>query len=118
MASDDRLSALPVFFYRTLSGSEPVREWLRTLPEGDRWRVGGDLHRVQTEWPLGMPLCRSLGGGLWELRSSLAGNRISRVMFFVHGERVGVVHGLIKKSQTTPATDLALARKRMKEMEQ
>ena len=31
-------------------------------------------------------------------------------------ERLGVVHGFIKKTQKTPAEDLDLARRRMKEM--
>ncbi len=118
MASDISPPAMPVFFYRTIARSEPVREWLRALPHDDRQLVGGDLYRVQTGWPLGMPLCRSLGGGLWELRSGLPSNRIARVLFFVQGNRVGVVHGFIKKTQATPTTDLSLARKRMKEMQQ
>ncbi len=108
---------LPVFFYRTASGTESVREWLRTLPEAERKVIGSDLRRVQAGWPVGMPLCRSLGDGLWELRSQLPSNRIARVIFFVHGERIGVVHGFIKKTQRTPKDALALARKRMKEMQ-
>ena len=63
-----------------------------------------------------MPLCRSLGGGLWEVRSALPSHRIARLLFFVAGNRIGVVHGFIKKTQKTPAVDLALARRRMKEM--
>jgi phage-related protein len=63
-----------------------------------------------------MPLCRSLGGGLWELRSSLPSRRIARVLFFVHQDRIGVVHGFIKKTQRTPPDDLALARQRMRDM--
>jgi phage-related protein len=49
-----------------------------------------------------MPLCRALGAGLWELRSNLASDRTARVLFFVHGNRIGVVHGFIKKTQKTP----------------
>jgi phage-related protein len=108
---------LPVFFYRTTAGAEPVREWLRQLVEADRHTIGFDLRRVQDGWPVGMPLCRSLGAGLWELRSALAGNRIARVLFFVHEDRIGVVHGFIKKTQRTPADVLALATKRMREMQ-
>jgi phage-related protein len=63
-----------------------------------------------------MSLCRPLGGGLWEVRSSLPGHRIARLLFFADEARIGVVHGFIKKTQKTPAEDLALARKRMKEM--
>jgi phage-related protein len=63
-----------------------------------------------------MPLCRALGGGLWEVRSALPSNRISRTMFFVANDQLGIVHGFIKKTQKTPPHDLELARKRMKEM--
>jgi phage-related protein len=107
---------LPVFFYRTRRGSEPVRDWLRALPAEERRVIGVGLDRVQKQWPVGMPLCRSLGSGLWELRSSLPGNRIARLMFFVEDHRIGLVHGFIKKTQQTPDEDMALARKRMKEM--
>jgi len=64
-----------------------------------------------------MPLCRPLGNGLWEVRSSLPSRRIARLLFFVDGGRIGVVHGFIKKTQKTPADDLDLARQRMKEMQ-
>lgn len=107
---------IPVFFYRTAQGGEPVRDWLRSLPVDDRHRIGHDLTLVQYGWPVGMPLCRSLGGGLWELRSSLPSRRIARVLFFVHEDRIGVVHGFIKKTQRTPPGDLALARQRMRDM--
>jgi hypothetical protein len=56
---------LPVLFYRTGADAEPVRDWLKLLPEDDRRTIGLDLYAVQTRWPIGMPLCRALGGGLW-----------------------------------------------------
>ena len=119
MELDDDGPSLPVFFYGTKAGAEPVREWLRTLSDGDRRTIGADLRRVQTGWPVGMPLCRSLGGGLWELRSNLpSSRRIARIIFFVHGDRIGIVHGFIKKTQNTPDEILELARKRMREMQQ
>ena len=118
MAAEEEAAKLPAFFYRTGSGEEPVREWLRRLPDGDRRVIGFDLHRVQSGWPVGMPLCRSLGGGLWELRSNLPSDRIARVLFFVRHDRVGVVHGFVKKTQQIPRQELDLARRRMKEMQQ
>ncbi len=107
---------IPVVFYRSPSGAEPVRDWLRALPEGDRRAIGADLALVQVGWPVGMPLCRPLSGGLWEVRSDLPSHRIARLLFFVHENRIGVVHGFIKKTQKTPPDDLELARKRMQEM--
>ena len=73
--------------------------------------------RVQYRWPVGMPLCRPLGEGLWEVRSALPGKTIARTMFCVEGGRIVVLHGFIKKSQRTPEPDLVLARKRKKEFE-
>lgn len=107
---------LPVFFYRSEAGNEPVRAWLRQLDPEGRKAIGIDLLRVQGEWPIGMPVCRSLGKGLWEVRTDLLSNRTARVLFFVHEDRVGVVHGFIKKAQKTPEADIELERKRTKEM--
>ena len=112
-----RLAEIPVVFYRTAGGSEPVLDWLRRLPAEDRRIIGTDLATVQCGWPIGMPLCRPLGSGLWEVRSSLPSRRIARVLFFIEDDRIGVVHGFIKKTQKTPADDLDLARRRMKEMQ-
>lgn len=108
---------LPVFFYRTEAGNEPVRAWLKGLDREDRKAIGIDLLRVQEEWPIGMPVCRSLGKGLWEVRTDLPSKRTARVLLFVHEDGVGIVHGFIKKAQKTPEADLELARKRMKEMQ-
>ena len=107
---------LPVIFYRTARGAEPVRDWLRDLSADDRREIGQDLATVRYGWPVGMPVCRSLGSGLWEVRSSLHGNREARVLFFVADGRIGVVHGFIKKTRATPGDDLARARERMQEM--
>ena len=111
-----RLIKIPVVFYRTSGGAEPVLDWLRGLPPEDRREIGADLSTMQLGWPIGMPLCRPLGNGLWEVRSMLPSRRIARLLFFVHDGRIGVVHGFIKKTQKTPAVDLDLARRRMKEM--
>lgn len=114
--SGQYMREIPVVFYRTSTGIEPVRDWLRGLPEDDRRKIGIDLATVQVGWPVGMPLCRSLGDGLWEVRSSLPSRRIARLLFFVHEGRIGILHGFIKKTPKTPHDEIDLARKRMKEM--
>src|SRR5260221_11805994 len=108
---------IPVVFYRTLGGAEVVRDWLRSLDDADRQAVGLDLMRVQFRWPVGMPLCRAMGDGLWEVRTSLPSNRIARVLFCVARDRIVVLHGFIKKTQKTPDEELSLARKRRKEFD-
>ena len=62
-----------------------------------------------------MPYCRSLGDGLSEVRSDLIDGKVGRVIFCVARERMVLLHGFIKKTQKTPARDLKLAHKRMKE---
>lgn len=111
----ERPRKIPVVFYRTRAGAEVVRDWLRGMDEDDRNVIGQDLMRVQFRWPVGMPLCRAMGDGLWEVRSDLAGNRIARVLFSVRQDRIVVLHGFIKKTRKTPADDLALARRRSRE---
>lgn len=105
-----------VVFYRTDAGNEPALDWFRELGQEERRTVGADLRTLQIGFPLGMPLCRSLGDGLWELRSVLP-HRIARVMFFLDGETFIVVHGFIKKSQKTPPTELETARRRKRHYE-
>lgn len=113
----ERPRKIPVVFYRTRGGAELVLDWLRDLEAADRYAIGQDLMRVQYRWPVGMPLCRSLGDGLWEVRSTLSGNRIARVMFSVGQGRILALHGFIKKTRKTPEEDLALARRRKREFE-
>ena len=71
------LPEIPVRFYRTAGGREPVLDCVRTLDKEDRRIVGIGLMRVQFGWPSGMPLVRSLNDGLWEARSNLASQRIA-----------------------------------------
>jgi len=102
---------LPVVFFRTAAGREPAREWLRGLPPDERRIIGEDLKTLQFRWPLGMPLVKSLGGGLRELSSQLP-SRIARSLFYAPAGRLVVLHGFIKKTRKTPAAELALARQR------
>jgi phage-related protein len=102
---------LPMIFFRSASGNEPVRTWLKQLLPEERKMIGEDLQVLQYRWPLGMPLVDSLGDGLWEVRSRLP-TRIARTLFFVHHEEIILLHGFIKKTQKTPTEDRALALKR------
>lgn len=103
---------LRVVFFRTESGREPVREWLRNLSKDDRKTIGEDIKLVQFRWPLGMPLVRKVETDLWEVRSRLKGGRIARVCFTVQAGKIALLHGFIKKTQKTPVRELSLARNR------
>jgi phage-related protein len=114
--SGEHVKRLPAAFYQLASGREPVREWLKLLPDEDRKVVGEDIKDVEFSWPIGMPLCRALGKGLWEVRSELKGGRIARVLFCVHDSRMVLLHAFIKKTQKTPQAELELALNRRKEI--
>ena len=115
---DRGLKRLPLVFYQTTMGYQPVREWLKRLDQEDRWQIGEDLKKLEYGWPIGMPLCRSSTKGLWEVRSALSHGRIARVLFCIHDQHLVALHGFIKKTQKTPQRDLDLALKRKKEVEQ
>ena len=115
---DTGLKRLPIRFYQSASGREPVRDWLKSLSAEDRHILGTDIRTVEFGWPIGMPLCRSLGNGLWEVRSSLPRGRIARVIFCVHAQHAVLLHGFLKKSQQTPKPYIALALRRKREVEQ
>ena len=106
---------IQVSFYRAVSGNEPVRRWLAKLSREDRLVVGTDIKTVEFGWPVGLPVCRSLSDGLWEVRSALR-NRIARVLFCIEGNTMWLLHGFIKKQQKTPAGEIDMARKRMREI--
>ena len=110
------MKQLPAFFHALPSGREPVREWLKDLSAEDRKIVGEDIKDVEFAWPIGMPLCRPLSRGLWEIRSNLTQGRISRVLFCEHQGKMVLLHAFIKKTQKTPAADLELAAKRRREV--
>jgi len=48
--------------------------WLLDLDEKDRRLIGYDIATAEFSWPIGMPLCRSIGFGLWEIRSNSVGD--------------------------------------------
>ena len=109
---------IPLVFFRTAAGAEAVREWLKDLDVHDRHTIGLDLMRVQWRWPVGMPLCRPMGQGLWEVRTDLPSHRIARVLFCAYRGQLVALNGFIKKTRKTPDNELAVARKRQKELEQ
>ena len=106
----------PLLFYRNSGGTEPVRDWLKALDELDRHAIGQDLMRAQWRWPVGMPLCRPMGQGLWEIRTDLPSNRIARVLVCMYKGKLVALHGFIKKTQKIPDDELTLAWKRLKEL--
>lgn len=110
-AMTDTPLVLNVRFFCTDAGNEPVREWLTDLPREHRRMIGTDIKTVQLGWPIGMPVVRKLDTGLWEVRIDLD-DTIARILFTIVGSDMILLHGFIKKSQKTPASDMATAKQR------
>jgi phage-related protein len=104
---------LSVAFFRTESGREPVREWLKALTREERKLIGEDIKVVQFGWPIGMPLVRKLEQNLWEIRSRLP-DRTARILFTTGERQMFLLHSFFKKSQKTPRGDLQLAKSRLR----
>src|SRR3990172_824566 len=107
----------PAVFFATATGREPVREWLRGLLEEDRKTIGGDIQALEFGEPMGLPLVDGFGDGLWEVRVRLSSRRIARVFFMLDGSEMVLLHGFMKKSQTTPDKEVRLARQRKRDWE-
>ena len=112
---DDSELRLKVVFFRSERGSEPVREWLKSLAVDEKRIIGEDIKTVQFGWPVGMPIVRKLEPGLWEVRSRLV-HRIARVLFTIQDDKMVLLHGFIKKSDKTPQDDLSLVRQRLAQL--
>ena len=112
-----KLVPFPLLFWRSSTGKEPVREFLQEQTKPDRVRLGSDLRKLQFGWPIGMPLVRSLGGDLWELRSSTPSKREVRIIFASGDDVLVLLHAFVKKSQKTPPSEMAVARQRLKELQ-
>ena len=115
--SPDRSKKVAARFYLTAGGANPVRDWIVALTEPDRRTIGKDVQKVEFGWPIGMPYCRPLGRGVWEVRSDLSSGRIGRVLFCLRDGEMILLHGFIKKSQKTPPHELDTAVRRMKELD-
>ena len=103
-------------FFGLIGGRKPVREWLLELDVQDRRAIGRDIQKIEFGWPIGMPFCRPLGRGLWEVRSDISSGRIARTVFCVRDGDMILLHAFVKKTQKKPAQEIDLAIRRMKEL--
>ena len=108
---------VPARFYKNEAGNEPVRDWLKSLGQSERYLIGTDIKTVEYGWPIGMPTCRPLGKGLFEVRTNLP-DGIARVIFCFYEDQLILLHGFIKKTQKTPKADLELALSRKRDLEE
>jgi phage-related protein len=88
---------VPASFYQNENGAEPVRDWLKGLDADERRLIGIDIKTVEYGFPIGMPTCRPMGDGLYEVRTNLPQGRKARVLFCIHDGNMFCCMGLLKK---------------------
>lgn len=111
------MKKITVVFYKNSLGKEPVRDFIKGFSKKDKEIIGIDIKMVEFGWPIGMPVCRPLGAGLYEVRSTLSSKREVRVVFCIYEKFMILLHAFIKKTQKTPIQDMAIAKQRQKEIE-
>src|SRR5437899_11632234 len=101
-------------FFETAAGQCPVRDFLDELKASDPNDfavVMAGLAKLRNRQYHREPLCKALGGGLFELRH--VGKLNARIFwFYMRGRRIIAVHGIRPKGRGIPAIDLDAARRR------
>ena len=100
------------FYAEINSGKEPVKKLMDSLEKPEIKILSNSIGLLKKIWPVGMPFVRCMKEGLYELRVQLI-NRQARIFFLVDNEHIVLLHGFIKKTQTTPPKELRLAYKRL-----
>jgi phage-related protein len=97
--------------------SESVQNEILDLPAGILARFLRYADRMEVYGPdLGMPHTRAMGDGLFELRLK-AVEGTARVFYCTMiDKRIVMLHQFIKKTDKTPPKELAIARRRLKEV--
>ena len=106
---------MPILFYMTSSGRQPVMEFLESLLVSDRKEVMADIVTLRLSYPAAPPLVKKIESGLWELRSRTQSG-ICRIFFTVDEGAIVLLHGFLKKTQKTPQKEIDTARKRLKSL--
>jgi len=111
MPQNPREKVITVHFYKSDSGNEPVRDWLKLRTPDEKKVIGEDIKTVEYTWPVGYPSVKKLDKDLWEVRTNLP-QGISRIFFTIWERYMVLLHSIIKKTQKTPQQDLETAKKR------
>ena len=101
-----------VEFYTDKDGSKPAKEFLLSLDSKMRAKLLGITNILEENGTqLREPYSKHIEDGIFEIRAKF-GSDISRVLYFFYiGRRIILTNGFIKKTQKTPITEIALAKK-------
>ena len=105
-----------IIFYETVSGECPIEKFLISLDKKMRAKLVGMIEILEEKGNmLREPYSKSLGDGIFELRCKF-GSDITRVLyFFIYERKIILTNGFVKKTQKTPKSEIALAKKYKKD---
>jgi phage-related protein len=105
------MSDWSVEFYADADGDSPVLDWYESLDEKTKAKLIWIFQLLEANGiELGMPYIKPLGNKLYENRADVNRNAFRVVYFLYTGRRFILLHGFQKKTQKTPAKELARAR--------
>ena len=101
-----------VYFYETLSGVQPAKDFLLSLNKKDRAKMMDMICILQENGnELREPYSKHLTEGIFELRAKV-GSNISRILyFFFIDKHIILTNGFIKKTRKTPQNEIEKAKK-------
>lgn len=108
---------LGLVFYETGGGRSPVQNYLERQTETDRALLLAKMKAFCEEFPTLLTVnVKPLRGKVWEIRVTGAHGAQHRLLYFIAGRELIVLHALTKKSRKIPPRELELAERRLKEM--
>ena len=104
-------------FYRTAAGACPVEEFLDSLGAKPAQKALWVLRAVRGLPRVPQQYFKKLEGtdDLWEVRAEFGGDALRLLGFWGEGRLVILTNGFAKKTQKTPAREIALAEQRKRE---
>ncbi len=104
-------------FYRFANGTSPIEEFLDSLNGKQAQKVVWVLRLIEELEIVPRQYFQKMVNtdDLWEVRVQFGGNIFRLLGFFEQGSLLILTHGFAKKTQKTPAQDIALATQRKHE---
>ena len=101
-----------VEFYEQMDGIRPAETFILAQGYKMQAKIFSTLTYLEAKGPeLREPYSKSLGDGIFEIRTKL-GTDITRVLyFFVVGKKIILTNGFIKKTQKTPMSEIEKAKR-------
>ena len=105
------MTRFEVEFYEDKGGNQPVKEFLLSLDKKMRAKMITAISLLQDNgYELREPYSKHLSDGIFELRAKV-GSDTTRVLYFFFVERhIILTNGFVKKTQKTPAREIAKAK--------